>query len=779
MKHKHLLTLSGLSAAVALTLAAGSAYAVNKEFATMVQAPNYLTNCTGTNCMNSTDLSDFEKRLDVLKSSGVEEVMVPMWWAKVETSSNNFNWGAIQTVAEKVEAAGLKWIPMFNFHRCEADMECVKGSSSATIELPGHIYAGAPWEEVFMENQTGAQLNKPGGDAQYYRGYFSFWWNGYGSTSCPGTNSWNCGGSSDLTNNNAYAKYARVFDSFGAHFNSSNSVKDDISRIWISGGPRGEVRLPYDGWSNMPTFGHTVWHSDAAKRTLSAFMKNAWHYWLYDGDDEACSGGHCGMGLSGFRTSILNAAEPKINPGIVNEWAFSGDYENHDDASIGYDSWDRPPFGPSGQSQIDSYDDLRCYADSDWANQSAQRDDNWVTDCNLFATWSLRDHVSKLLSAAGTEIGEYEPMMTIPVEDVGSCHDWSRESGYPVCSGNPHRHYGELRAGFYRNINTNAGVPEGYKVLVGQINKMGGQAIIKGVNKTDDYSAGVYSAAGWLVRDLLNLTHDMPLTADAYLVAQTDSNILTDADAVEDANKMTFSYETVGFIPNEDINDLVDMNAGSAVTTGSLNELQNNFADFISPVSNTANYLTTTINMYVANPQFAGGHVFLTGGSLDIDRHKTDSTRIGIQHTGIEGGNVSGFDRFVYWREGDHFLNWGLGIKEIFQNATNSANLEALGTVMDKVDNNNYTLTMKVDCNDADYNSGSGVYEVALRAYQVDLSGIDLDAVDGGGGTASTASLDERFLNRAVSDTDHFANEVYAQGAPTIITCGGTHNLTF
>jgi hypothetical protein len=166
---------------------------------------------------------DFEWRLGVAKSMGVEAVSVDVWWGDVEGAGDNqWNWGYYDTIFGKIRNAGLDVVPIMSFHQCGGNV-----GDDYTSYVPSWIWhafegQGVIATDMQYKSETGAHSGE----------YVSLW-------------------ADDLVMNQ-YIEFMNAFEDRYAYMAS------DIDELNISGGPAGELRYPsYNShdWGGYPNRG--------------------------------------------------------------------------------------------------------------------------------------------------------------------------------------------------------------------------------------------------------------------------------------------------------------------------------------------------------------------------------------------------------------------------------------------------------------------------------------------------------------------------------------------
>jgi len=178
----------------------------------------------------------FEQQLAVAKGIGVDAVTVDVWWGKVETADQTFDWGYYDRIFNCIEAAGLHWIPIMSFHKCGGNV-----GDTVTIGLPAWIWASTslPPESLKYKSEQG----------HYCDEVVSLW-----------------------ADSKAVKQYAQFMDAFEDHFGSKAGFIDEVN---ISTGPSGELRYPsynsHDSGSGYPSRGTFQAYGDLAVQSFRNF----------------------------------------------------------------------------------------------------------------------------------------------------------------------------------------------------------------------------------------------------------------------------------------------------------------------------------------------------------------------------------------------------------------------------------------------------------------------------------------------------------------------------
>ena len=182
-----------------------------------------------------TNWSAFKNKLITLKSNGVYGITTDVWWGDVESKGDNqFDWSYYKTYANTVRDSGLKWVPIISTHQCGGNV-----GDSVNIPIPSWLWNKDTADNMQFKDEAG-NLDKEA---------LSPWWSGTAK------------------------QYDELYSSFASNF---SGYKDTIAKIYLSGGPAGELRFPsYNaslGWS-YPGRGYLQCYSGAAKTDFQNTMK--------------------------------------------------------------------------------------------------------------------------------------------------------------------------------------------------------------------------------------------------------------------------------------------------------------------------------------------------------------------------------------------------------------------------------------------------------------------------------------------------------------------------
>src|SRR6187551_587415 len=87
------------------------------------------------------DWQAFEQRLEKVKALGAQAVSTDVWWGMVEPKDNAFDFSYYDRVAQAVEKAGLRWVPILSFHQCG-------GNVGDTVEVKLPDWLGEKYKSV-------------------------------------------------------------------------------------------------------------------------------------------------------------------------------------------------------------------------------------------------------------------------------------------------------------------------------------------------------------------------------------------------------------------------------------------------------------------------------------------------------------------------------------------------------------------------------------------------------------------------------------------------------
>ncbi|WP_248926884.1 family 14 glycosylhydrolase [Paenibacillus hamazuiensis] len=214
-----------LALTLLLTPGAASASSINSSYKAYVMAP--LTKIT--------DWNAFKNQLITLKNNNVYALTTDVWWGDVEKNADNqFDWSYYKTYADTVRAAGLKWVPILSTHQCGGNV-----GDNCNVPLPSWIWSKGTQDQLTQRSETG----------YYNTETLSPWWSG------------------------TAVQYDELYASFAANF---SGYKDIIAKIYLSGGPAGELRFPsYNGSDGFqyPARGKLQAYTETAKQDFRSAMQ--------------------------------------------------------------------------------------------------------------------------------------------------------------------------------------------------------------------------------------------------------------------------------------------------------------------------------------------------------------------------------------------------------------------------------------------------------------------------------------------------------------------------
>ncbi|WP_050181775.1 family 14 glycosylhydrolase [Domibacillus robiginosus] len=198
---------------------------VQKEYKLYVMAP--LTEIT--------DWEAFEEKLKTMKENGVYALTTDIWWGMVEGEGDNqFDWSYYEKYAQTVEASGLKWVPIMSTHQCGGNV-----GDDCNYPIPSWLWKKDSAENMAFKSESG-YVNKEA---------LAPWWKGTAK------------------------QYEEFYRAFAKQFADE---EDLIVKIYLSGGPAGELRYPSyqfaDNWK-WPERGQLQAYTEGAKKSFQEAMQ--------------------------------------------------------------------------------------------------------------------------------------------------------------------------------------------------------------------------------------------------------------------------------------------------------------------------------------------------------------------------------------------------------------------------------------------------------------------------------------------------------------------------
>ncbi|AOR23596.1 family 14 glycosylhydrolase [Clostridium taeniosporum] len=150
-----------------------------------------------------TDWNKFKNELITLKEKGVHALTTDVWWGDVEDKSDNdFSWNYYKKYANVVRESGLKWVPIISTHQCGQNV-----NDTTSIPLPKWLWSKDTTDNMQIKDELG----------HWDKETLSPWWSGIEK------------------------QYDELYASFASNF---SNYSDIIDKIYLSGGPSGELRFP-------------------------------------------------------------------------------------------------------------------------------------------------------------------------------------------------------------------------------------------------------------------------------------------------------------------------------------------------------------------------------------------------------------------------------------------------------------------------------------------------------------------------------------------------------
>ncbi len=178
------------------------------------------------------DWDAFSRKLEALQAMGVYAITTDIYWGWVEPEAGRFNWDYYHEYFRRVTRAGLKWVPIFSFHKIGGNV-----GDNVEIPIPQHVWQRAT--DMRFRNRHGFESDE----------HVHFL--------VP----------------EAYDWYEAVMESFRSTFWDK---RESIAKIYVGAGPAGEARYPSyafaAGWK-YPEPGEIQAFGPRAQRSLREFLK--------------------------------------------------------------------------------------------------------------------------------------------------------------------------------------------------------------------------------------------------------------------------------------------------------------------------------------------------------------------------------------------------------------------------------------------------------------------------------------------------------------------------
>ncbi|QKE84418.1 family 14 glycosylhydrolase [Arthrobacter sp. NEB 688] len=236
------LVLVGLLAlALGMLPAAPSASA-----ATATNNPAFTANVMAPLWVDASQWPTFESQIRTAREYGVDAVSVDVWWGKVETTDQVFDWSYYDTMFAKIKAQGLKIVPILSFHQCGGNV-----GDTCSFPLPTWV-----WSKYTGRTLNGVTLD---GNGLRYRSE-------QGNLSSETLQVW-----ADPLVVGEYADFATAFKN-----RYGTTYANDLQELNVSLGPAGELRYPsynaHDSGTGYPTRGALQSYSPLAVASFRSAM---------------------------------------------------------------------------------------------------------------------------------------------------------------------------------------------------------------------------------------------------------------------------------------------------------------------------------------------------------------------------------------------------------------------------------------------------------------------------------------------------------------------------
>lgn len=184
--------------------------------------------------------AEFEAMLRDAKDSGVHAVSTDVWWGLIEPSDGEFNFSHYDRIADAIQRAGLKWVPILSFHQCG-------GNVGDTVNIPIPEYLRGKYAHISSDGDGSAFCKSEQGNVSYES--ISPWGSAH-----------------------ALPDYRKVMEAFARHFAAR---ADSIAEVNVSLGPAGELRYPsynsHDEGTDYPSRGALQAYSTLAREDFKRF----------------------------------------------------------------------------------------------------------------------------------------------------------------------------------------------------------------------------------------------------------------------------------------------------------------------------------------------------------------------------------------------------------------------------------------------------------------------------------------------------------------------------
>lgn len=232
---------SALVGLLALVLAVAVPSATPAGAATATNNPAFTANVMAPLWVDSSQMATFEAQIQSAKEYGADAVSVDVWWGKVETSDQVFDWSYYDTLFSRIKARGLKIVPILSFHQCGGNV-----GDTCNFPLPGWI-----WGKYQGQTLNGVTLDANGLKHRSEQG----------NHSVETIQGW-----ADGLVSGEYGAFATAFKN-----RYGTTYANDLQEINVSLGPAGELRYPsynsHDSGTGYPTRGALQAYSPLAVKS--------------------------------------------------------------------------------------------------------------------------------------------------------------------------------------------------------------------------------------------------------------------------------------------------------------------------------------------------------------------------------------------------------------------------------------------------------------------------------------------------------------------------------
>ncbi|MDM5188725.1 family 14 glycosylhydrolase [Bacillus sp. DX4.1] len=187
-----------------------------------------------------TNWETFENDLRWAKQNGFYAITVDFWWGDMEKEGDQqFDFSYAQRFAQSVKNAGMKMVPILSTHQCGGNV-----GDDCNVPIPSWVWKQKSDDSLYFKSETGT-INK--------------------ETLNP------------LASDVIQKEYSELYTAFAA---AMEPYKDVIAKIYLSGGPAGEMRYPSytsaDG-TGYPSRGKFQAYTEFAKSKFRSWALNKYN----------------------------------------------------------------------------------------------------------------------------------------------------------------------------------------------------------------------------------------------------------------------------------------------------------------------------------------------------------------------------------------------------------------------------------------------------------------------------------------------------------------------